>query len=58
MNKVRRVEFLGSYPWLIFWTVIFFPIAAVYFLSASVTIEEEMDADKFLEWYRSRKKKA
>lgn len=57
MNKVRRVEFLGSYCWLIFWTIIFFPIAIVYFLTSSVTIEEEIDADKFLEWYRSRKKK-
>jgi hypothetical protein len=56
-NKVRRVEFLGSYFWLIFWTVVFFPVAIFYFVSASVTIEEEIDADKFLEWYRSRKKK-
>ena len=57
MSKVRRVEFLGSYFWLIFWTLLFFPIAIVYFLSTCVTIEEEIDADKFVEWYRSQKKK-
>ena len=51
----RRIP--GSYFWLIFWTIVFFPIAIFYFVLASVTIEEEIDADKFLEWYRSRKKK-
>ena len=57
MSKIRRIEFLGSYFWLIFWTILFFPIAVLYFLSASIIIEEEMDIDNFLDWYRSRKKK-
>jgi hypothetical protein len=57
MNKVRRVEFLGSYFWLIMATIFFFPIAILYLITASVVIEEEIDADKFVEWYRSRRKK-
>jgi hypothetical protein len=42
---------------LLSWTVLFFPIAAVHFISNSVVIEKEIDADKFMEWYRSRRKK-
>lgn len=55
MSKVRRIEFLGSYFWLLFWTIFFFPIAALYFLSASIMIEDEIDGDKFVEWYRSKR---
>jgi hypothetical protein len=57
MSKVRRIEFLGSYFWLVVWIILFFPIAIVYFISTSVTIEDEIDADKFVEWYRSQKRK-
>jgi hypothetical protein len=57
MSKVRRIEYLGSYFWLVFWTLLFFPIAVVYFLENSIVVEEEIDADKFLDWYRHRKKK-
>jgi hypothetical protein len=57
MSRIRRVEFLGSYFWLIFWVILFFPVAILYLLSASVVIEEEIDTDDFLSWYRSRRKK-
>jgi hypothetical protein len=57
MSKLRRCEFLGSYFWLLFWTFLFFPVAIVYYISNSVVIEEEIDADTFMEWYRSRRKK-
>jgi len=55
MSKVRRIEFLGSWFWLAFWVIIFLPVAALYFALKSVVVEEQMDGDKFVEWYRSRK---
>jgi hypothetical protein len=58
MSKIRRIEFHGSYFWLVFWTVLFFPIAGIYFLLSSIVIEEDdIDADKFLEWCRSKRNK-
>ena len=54
MSKVRRIEFLGSHFWLIVWTILFFPMAGFYFLTSSILIEEEIDVDHFVKWYRSQ----
>ncbi len=57
MSKVRRLEFVGKWLWLVFWLIVFFPIGIVYFALNTILIEDEMDADKFVEWHRSKSKK-
>jgi hypothetical protein len=55
MSKIRRLEFLGSWFWLVFWAIVFLPVGLIYFAVKSIVIEEEVDAGKFVEWYRSQK---
>ena len=57
MSRVRRVEFIGKWKWLIFWLILFLPIGIVYFALNTLLVEEEMDADKFIEWHRSKDKR-
>ena len=57
MSRVRRVEFIGKWRWLIFWLILFLPIGIVYFALNTILVEEEMDADKFIEWHRSKDKR-
>ena len=57
MNRVRRLEFLGKWRWLIFWLIVFLPIGVVYFALNTILVQEEIDADKFIEWHKSKNKK-
>jgi len=57
MSKLRRVEFMGSWFWLVFWVILFFPIGLLYFAIKTIVIEEEIDAEKFVEWYFSKSKR-
>jgi hypothetical protein len=65
MDKITRREFVGS--WVIFWllcvTIIGIPVAILYFINGTVTIEQQIDnAERFMEEFRggglSRKKTA
>ena len=56
MSKVRYIEFLGSWPYLIFLLILFFPLGLLHFACKSVVVEDEIAADKFVEWYRSKRK--
>lgn len=55
VSKVCRLEFMGSWFWLIVLTILFFPVAIVYAGYTTISVEEQVDADKFLEWYRTRR---
>lgn len=57
MSRIRRLQFMGSWGWLIFWTILFFPFGVLLLLFNTIVIEDEIDADQFMEWYRDRKKR-
>ena len=57
MSRMRRFEFLGSWFWLIFWLVLFFPIGVIYFVLNIILLEEDIEADEFIEWHRSHRKR-
>lgn len=56
MSKVRRLQFMGSWGWLIFWMIVFFPYGLLVLLFNTIVIEEDIDADRLLAWHQSRKK--
>ncbi len=57
MSNVGHIEFLGNWPYLIFLLIMFFPLGFVYFACKSVVVEDEIPADKFIEWYRTKRTK-
>jgi hypothetical protein len=36
---------------------LFFPIGVIYFVLNTVILEEDIEADKFIEWHRSQRKR-
>jgi membrane protein required for beta-lactamase induction len=56
MSKVRHLEFFGSWFWLIFWLILFFPIAILYLAFNTIVVEEEIGVEEFIKRHCSRRK--
>ena len=69
MNKIRYLQFVGSWWWLALWFVLaaltldrrsllglpFLTIGALYVALNTFVVEDELDLDKYAEWQQSRK---
>lgn len=61
MNKIWRFEFMGNPVWLLILIVasyFFYPfslMAVVYFVLGTVIVNDEVEMDKFSEWYEEQK---
>jgi hypothetical protein len=54
MKTVSHVEFTGSFFWLLFWLIVLFPAAALYFVLKSVVVEEQVQDEELTAFLRRR----
>jgi hypothetical protein len=57
MDKIKRYEFMGSWPlfWLLCVIIILLPIAFLYLISNTIIIESEVsDSEMFFKKYKYR----
>jgi len=54
MKAVRYVEFTGSVFWLVFWVIILFPVAVMYFVLKSCVVEQQVDEEALVTFLRGR----
>jgi hypothetical protein len=54
MKAVRYVEFTGSFGWLVFWVIVLFPVAVMYFLLKSCVVEHQVEDEALATFLRGR----
>jgi hypothetical protein len=54
MKAVRYVEFTGSVSWLVFWVIVLFPVAVLYFVLKSCLVEQQVEDEALAAFLRER----
>jgi hypothetical protein len=54
MKAVRSVEFTGSVFWLVFWLIVLFPVAVMYFVLKSCVVEQQVEDEALAAFLRER----
>ena len=54
MKAVRYVEFTGSFLWLVFWVIVLFPVAVMYFVLKTCVVEQQVEDEALATFLRGR----